>query len=286
MAKQKKQRKTRPIKSKKARVQKKQVKRTQDLRRQELVNAGLSPAIIARGDLTNKQLSKAAVKDWRTRGQKLDELNKRGYKNVTISDLRLSWPRLKEKYPEISIPADYKSRGTSGNKKKPNPKTKAPVNSSIKWTGQYYIYIGAAEVQEGFRRENLGSLSDQELIERINDRIADAMGNPSGSSDLFCIYQVYVGTKEYCEEIADFYYERGYNISGLSKAKKHIKYVKLVQERYNKLTISNEFSQRDFHEMVYNVTTQMKNEDVAPFINQCDDFCIMNGFPFMEGILK
>lgn len=262
MAKQKKQRKTRPIKSKKARVQKKQVKRTQDLRRQELIKSGLSPAIIARGDLTNKQLSKSAVKDWRTRGQKLDELNKRGYKNVTISDLRLSWPRLKAKYPEISIPAD------------------------IKWTGQYYMYIGAAEVQEGFRRENLGSLSDQELVERINERIADAMGNPSGSSDLFCIYQVYVGSKEDCEEIADFYYERGYNISGRSKAQKHVKYVKLVQERYNKLTISNKFSQREFHEMIYNVITQMKNEDVAPFINQCDDFCTMNGFPFMEGITK
>ena len=270
MAKQKKQRKTRPIKSKKARVKKKQVKRTQDLRRQELVKAGISPAIIERGDLTNKQLSKAAVKDWRTRGQKLDELNKRGYKNVTISDLRLSWPRLKEKYPEISIPADYKPRGTAGNKKKPG------FNPTVRLSGNAYLYIGAAEVVAGFAAVDFTDVDDSRLIDMILTRVQDAAAEPDGSDDLYCVFKVHVGSRSDCEAMADYYYQRGYNMSA--------DHIKTNPNRYSRICISNSFSQREFYEMIYTCISQMKNDDVPLFMSSMREFCDKNGFPFMKNL--
>lgn len=300
MAKKKKTpRKSRPVKSKKARVQKKYTKPAREqlaaagvsreqiktlpssvlkdprqvekvIRTQELLDLGLSPSIIARADLTSKELSKKSLTDWRTRGQKLDELNRLGIDEFTAGDLRLSWPDFVKKFPGAKPPPGYKIRGTSGNK------PAQEINSGIRWTGNEYLYIGAAEVQGGFHAEDLTGLSDKELAERINERIAEASTDPDGSSDLYCVFQVHQGSRSDCQTIAKFYYGRGYNITA--------DHMKTVKERYQRLTVSNSFSQREFHEMVYTCITQMKNEDVSPFISQMRAYCNRNGFPFMKNL--
>lgn len=302
MAKSKKKnpRKSRPVRSKKARVQKKQQTRASEdrlrkaglsstqikalptyvrtdpekvervARTQELLDYGIPASIITRADLTSKALTPKAMADWRTRGQKLDELTRLGITDIKAGDLRLSWPKLMEKYPGIEPPTGYKIRGTRGNKKAP------AFNPNIRLTGSNYLYIGAAEVQGGFHAEDLTGLSDDDLIDRINERISDATGNPDGSSDLFCVFQVHHGSRSDCEELAKFYYGRGYNMTA--------DHMKTIKDRYQRITVSNSFSQREFHEMVYTCISQMKNEDVKPFISQMRSYCNSNGFPFMKGI--
>lgn len=301
MAKRKKNtRPTRPIKSKKSRVKKKQITRAANdrlresglsreqikalpasvrtdpekvervARTQELLDFGIPVSIITRADLSSKDLTRKAMADWKTRGQKLDELNRLGITDFKASDLRLSWPKLMEKYPGIEPPAGYKIRGTSGNKKQP------AFNPNIRLTGSNYLYIGAAEVQGGFSAEDLTGLSDEELIDRINERIEDAKAYPEGSSALYCVFQAHFGSRSDCKAVADFYYQRGYQLSS--------EHMKTTQDRYNRITISNTFSQREFNEMVYTCITQMKNEDVGPFISKMKAYCNSNGFPFMKNI--
>lgn len=300
MAKKKNPRKSRPIRSKKARVQKKQITRASEdrlrkaglsstqiknlptyvrtdpekvekfARTKELIDFGISPSMISRADLASKDLTRKTMADWKTRGQKLDELTRLGITDFRAADLRLSWPKLMEKYPGIEPPTGYKIRGTSGNRKVP------AFNPNIRLTGNNYLYIGAAEVQGGFHAEDLTGLSDDDLIDRINERVSDATGNPDSSSDLFCVFQVHYGSRSDCEELAKFYYGRGYNMTA--------GHMKTIKDRYQRVTVSNSFSQREFHEMVYTCISQMKNEDVGPFISQMKGYCRSNGFPFMKGI--
>lgn len=298
-------RKSRPIRSKKARVQKKQVTRASEerlrkaglsstqikdlpayvrtdpekveriARTQELLDYGLSPSIISRADLASKDLKPGTLKDWRTRGQKLDELERLGITDFTAADLRLSWPKLMEKYPGVEPPAGYKIRGTSGNK---------AINSGLRWTGKTYLYIGAAEVHTGFVKQDLSGLSDLELIQRINTKVADKLANPSGSDELHCIYQVFIGSQADCERMASYYFSSGYNMNALRLSAPKGRYIKTVKERYQKITISNSYTQREFHEMIYTCLCQMLNEHVADFMDDMRDFCDRNGFPFMKNL--
>ena len=123
---------------------------------------------------------------------------------------------------------------------------------------------------------NLSKVDDGRLIDLINKRVEDAKADPSGSSDLYCVYQVYYGSKDDCMSIANFYYKRGYNLTA--------KRQKFNQDRYNKITISNRFSQREFHEMIYTCISQMKNEDVPFFMQEMARFCEENDFPFIKNL--
>ena len=215
---------------------------------------GISPKLLRKG-LTTKDLQALTTKqksDLKRRSQKAAEMDRLGIK-YKLSDLRLGWEKLREKYSkEITPPG--KSR----------------------MTGDTYLYIGAAEVQGGFSLMNLSKVDDGRLIDLINRRVEDAKADPSGSSDLYCVYQVYYGSKDDCMSIANFYYKRGYNLTA--------KRQKFNQDRYNKITISNSFSQREFHEMIYTCISQMKNEDVPFFMQEMARFCEENGFPFIKNL--
>lgn len=216
-------------------------------------------------DLTAKQKS-----ELRRRGEKMAELERLGIK-YSKSDLKLGWDKLIDKYgPQVTPPPGHKTRGTTGNKKKPE------FNPAIILTGDTYLYIGAAEVQGGFSAVDFTETSDSDLIDMINRLVRDAKADPSGSGDLYCVFQVYTGSRSDCEEIANFYYQRGYNISS--------DHIKTNPGRYSRITISNSFSQREFHEMVYTCISQMKNEDVPVFMNEMEHFCDKNGFPFMKNL--
>lgn len=216
---------------------------------------GISTSLIKKKGLTSKDLSDLTTKqksDLKRRSQKAAELDRLGIK-YKLSDLRLGWEKLREKYSkEITPPG------------------------KIRLTGDTYLYIGAAEVQGGFSLMNLSKVDDDRLVDLINKRVEDAKADPSGSSDLYCVYQVYYGSKDDCVSIANFYYKRGYNLTA--------KRQKFNQDRYNKITISNSFSQREFHEMIYTCISQMKNEDVPFFMQEMARFCEENDFPFIKNL--
>ena len=216
---------------------------------------GISTSLIKKKGLTSKELASLTIKqksDLRRRSQKAAEMDRLGIK-YKLSDLRLGWEKLREKYSkEITPPGKYRL------------------------TGDTYLYIGAAEVQGGFSLMNLSKVDDDRLIDLINRRVEDAKADPSGSSDLYGVYQVYYGSKDDCMAIANFYYQRGYNLTA--------KRQKLNQDRYNKITISNRFSQREFHEMIYTCISQMKNEDVPFFMQEMARFCDDNDFPFIKNL--
>ena len=223
---------------------------------------GISPKLLRKG-LTTKDLQALTTKqksDLKRRSQKAAEMDRLGIK-YKLSDLRLGWEKLREKYgDQVTPPVGYKPR----------------VSTRTRLTGPIYLYIGAAEVQGGFSLMNLSKVDDGRLIDLINKRIDDAKADPSGSDDLYCVYQVYYGTKDDCTAIANFYYKRGYNLTA--------KRQKLNQDRYNKITISNSFSQREFHEMIYTCISQMKNDVVPFFMQEMARFCEENNFPFIKNL--
>ena len=216
---------------------------------------GISPTLLKKRGLALKDLPNLTTKqksDLKRRSQKAAEMDRLGIK-YKLSDLRLGWEKLREKYSKEITP---------------------PGKNRL--TGDTYLYIGAAEVQGGFSLMNLSKVDDDRLIDLINKRVEDAKADPSGSLDLYCVYQVYYGSKDDCMSIANFYYKRGYNLTA--------KRQKFNQDRYNKITISNSFSQREFHEMIYTCISQMKNEDVPFFMQEMARFCEENDFPFIKNL--
>ena len=223
----------------------------------------ISTSLIKKKRLTSKDLASLTTKekgDLRRRSQKAAEMDRLGIKYKS-GDLSLGWEKLRQKYgDQVTPPAGYKPR----------------VSTKTRLTGPIYLYIGAAEVQGGFSLMNLSKVGDDRLIDLINRRVEDAKADPSGSSDLYCVYQVYYGSKDDCISIANFYYKRGYNLTA--------KRQKFNQDRYNKITISNSFSQREFYEMIYTCISQMKNEDVPFFMQEMARFCKENDFPFIKNL--
>ena len=224
---------------------------------------GISPTLLKKRGLALKDLPNLTTKqksDLKRRSQKAAELDRLGIK-YKAGDLSLGWEKLRQKYgDQVTPPVGYKPR----------------VSTRTRLSGPIYLYIGAAEVQGGFSLMNLSKVDDDRLIDLINKRVDDAKADPSGSSDLYCVYQVYYGSKDDCMSIANFYYKRGYNLTA--------KRQKFNQDRYNKITISNSFSQREFHEMIYTCISQMKNEDVPFFMQEMARFCEENDFPFIKNL--
>lgn len=216
---------------------------------------GITPTLLKKKGLTTKDLPNLTTRqksDLKRRSQKAAEMDRLGIK-YKLSDLRLGWGKLREKYSkEITPPG------------------------KTRLTGGTYLYIGAAEVQGGFSLIDLSDVDDDRLEDLIHKRIEDAKADPTSSADLFCVYQVYDGTKKDCLTVANFYYKRGYNLTAERQ--------KFNQERYNKITISNSFSQREFWEMLYTCIVQMKNEEVMPFVQHLARYCKKNGWPFIKNL--
>lgn len=201
-------------------------------------------------DEIRKLKNKAAAQ--RREAEKRTALEKAGYTNITTSDLRKSWEKLGFKYPGLVLPDDYV------------------------YTAEEHLYIGAAEIQRGFHREDLSGFTTAEVVEHINDRIREANDNPSGSGDMYCVFKYTDGSAEKCQYMANVFYQRGYNLNP--------DHMKLSSSRYMKLTVSNKWSRREFLELTYNVITQMENREVNHFISDMRDYCDRNGLPFMDDI--
>lgn len=132
-----------------------------------------------------------------------------------------------------------------------------------------YLYIGFAEKVGGFSKYDLSDLSDEELLDKLNERIVDARMNPDDShgNKFRGVFQfASVDSKEKAQRRAEYWYQHGYNLNF-----KHGK-MKLDSSRYEKLTISNKYSYREFLEMAYTCADQMLNHQVDEFVDTLKKF--------------
>lgn len=159
---------------------------------------------------------------------------------------------------------------------------KNPINPNIRAKGNNYLYIGFAEKVGGFSKYNLSQYSDDELLEMINDRIRDARINPDDShgNKFKGVFQFgSFDSKEKAQRRANYWYKHGYDLNYQHGN------LKLDNSRYDKVTISNSFSYREFLEMTYTCADQMLNWQVEQFIDTLKEFDHDNGFNFTRNFI-
>lgn len=149
----------------------------------------------------------------------------------------------------------------------------------------HWLYIGFAEKLSGFKMFRLSQYSDDELVELINNRLNYSSDNIDSTDDddedagsftgifKFGVYK----SKAEALHIAREYYKRGYNLNF-----KH-KDLKLDDDSYQKITIGNVYTRREFLEMTYTCIKQMLNWQVVDFIKTLHKFDNENGTNLTEG---
>lgn len=153
-------------------------------------------------------------------------------------------------------------------------KNRPPINENIPLVGKNYLYVGVCEIKDGFHVPNTDALTTEQLKDFVQDVLKEARRTPDGSASFSAAFQYGRGSKSNMEYRAKVMYERGYNMNA--------EHLKLSPERYQKITVSNKWSEHDFFGMFYTCITQMKNADVLDFNDYLKDYCISNGFPFMD----
>ena len=153
-------------------------------------------------------------------------------------------------------------------------KTAPTINENIPLKGKNYLYVGVCEIKDGFHVPNTASMTAQELKDFTRDILRAAKNNPDGSASFASAFAYSKGTKARMERRAERFYNRGYDMNP--------EHMKLTPERYQKITVSNTWSEHDFFAMFYTCASQMKNADVLDFNDYLKDYCISNGFPFMD----
>lgn len=157
-------------------------------------------------------------------------------------------------------------------------KSREDKSSPIKFSSDTWLYIGFADVTNGFMVEDLTNVTDNELKELINYLRAYAKDNPDDSSGFKGAFVAKFGSESEMRAMASYYYSKGYDLRP--------EVLKLSEYSFSKITLSNTFTQRDFWEMIYQCISQMKNEDVTGFFTILNRYCERAGFPFMKNLNK
>lgn len=231
-------------------------------RRARLLNEGIPLSIITRNRLDYKAVdfdNKKQLAEWRRKGQKLNAIRATGYRGkVTDAQLKKSWSNLQAEFAGIDIPE----------------KMKSSRNTDIPLVGRSYLYVGVAEVKDGFLVPDLDMLSIDQIKTFCKEAVNDAKMLPDDSGTFSAAFQFATGTKSDMEYRAKVMYKRGYNMNPA--------HLKMDAGQYQKLTVSNKWSEREFFKMFYSCVTQMKNSDVVLFNNHLKRYCNSNNFPFMD----
>ena len=235
-------------------------KQTRAATREKLRAIGLPDKFISENRLNDRQFKSFTSQELLIL-RKQAELERAGYQ-FKKSDLRLGWLKLREKFPDISIPE----------KAWKNP----PKLVEGSFRANEFLYIGAAQVRGGFHVEDFSSLTASELKDHINDRIKEAKEASDDSASMYCVFVYYAGSYGEVMHAAEVFYDRGYKFDA--------NHVKLDQNQYQKLVINDTWTEHRFLSMTYNVINQMKNEDIFPFIKFLKRYCRYNSLPFMRGI--
>lgn len=114
--------------------------------------------------------------------------------------------------------------------------------------------------------------SFEKIKKAIHKRVAQSNANPDGSDHMSCIFQLFAGSEDYCDYMLDEFSQRGYKLS--------IK--KLTDRRYYRLVNRNDWTMREYAEMMLCVLQQCHNKDVPHLIDEFRDFVEENDLPFNE----
>ena len=120
--------------------------------------------------------------------------------------------------------------------------------------------------------EQLKKYSYSTLLKKIKSRRKEAAENPDGSNGLRGAFEIMSGNKEDCTEMLQDFSERGYNL----------KIGKLTREQYMPLVNRNDWTRREFAEMVLCVTAQCPNADVEKHMQAFENFVEENNLPFTD----
>lgn len=240
-------------------------------RREQLLKNNIPLSIITRERLDYKAIdfdNKKQLSRWRRQGENLDALKAAGYKlkDVPKSHLNYGWGKLQENYPKIDVPYQQQKRIR---------KTEVRDINKV-YTANEYLYIGFADVVDGWHSQNLSVLPINDLKTLIMDRVREARMNEDDSSSFRGVFHIAMGSKESMEHRAQVYYKRGYDMTPA--------HMKLVESQFSKVTVSNKWSEWDFLSMTYTCITQMKNDDVGHFVTQLKRYCKRNKLPFMDDL--
>lgn len=249
---------------------------TRERLKQERINSwrefGVPDFIIQRDKLYLKQndtLTQKQRNEIKRKAIKEEQLKQAGY-SYTKSDLNLGWGKLSEKFPKITPPDDYKPRGTSGNKK-------INENVNITFTTKDYLYVGFADTMgESFGYQYFQHMNREELRDIIDQRLFEAKNLPDDSSSYGGSFIILHGSRDEMEMMAREYYRRGYSMNP--------KHLKMTQERYNKVTISNRWTEIDFLEMTATIIHQTRNDAVGQIWRELRRYCNENNLPFLKGL--
>lgn len=212
------------------------------------------PAKVSKSDLADLKRESRKVRTERTKKQRAKEreqfLISEGYKK---KDIKKSWL--------TSDKLMYRGLGRTN----PNEIFHAQSYLALAFTNIH----GASVI---LNTSEYKTMTFTEIKERIAKRIMKAIEDPDGSDSMTCVFQMFQGTQEECEEMLDGFSQRGYNLN--------IK--KLTDKRYHRLVNRNDWTMREFAEMVLCVLEQCHNKDVPMLLDQFRFFIDENNLPFDE----
>ena len=223
---------------------------------------GFSERFINKYRLQDKKIDSYSSGDILTLS-KMFRLESAGYMDFTKSDLRLGWVKLKQKFPDISIPDKYE-------------KQYQKILDNEVHTCDLFLYIGVAVLDAPFIIQDYSKESSDELGTLIMERVMEAREDQNAYPHQFCVFVYDMGNRETMQMKANAFYKRGYNMSALTP--------KTDVKSFSKLTVSNRWKQHVFLSMVLNVINQMKNSDVKNFMTFIIAYCRRNGLPFIDKI--
>lgn len=115
-------------------------------------------------------------------------------------------------------------------------------------------------------------MSYEEIKEKLNDRINGAVTDVDDSDSFRCAFQMFTGSESECEAQQSQWDSRGYNL----------KVGKLTDRRYYRMVNRNDWTMREFAEMMLCVLDQAHNKDVENLYNQFKFFAHEANLPFDE----
>ncbi len=240
-------------------------------RREELLKNNIPLSIITRERLDYKAINfddKKQLSKWRRQGENLDALKAAGYKlkDIPKSHYNYGWEKLQKTYPKIDVPYTAQKR----------IRKKQEKDIHFVYEAKEYLYIGFADIVDGWHHQNLSVLPIEDLKALIMDRVREAAINEDDSSSFRGVFNIAMGSKETMEHHARVFYKRGYDMNPA--------HLKMVENQFSKVTVSNKWSEWDFLEMAYTCITQMRNNDVSGFMQNLKRYCKRNNLPFMDDL--
>lgn len=143
------------------------------------------------------------------------------------------------------------------------------------FTAKQYLCVVYAEVnghtiQYGTNSYNYYSL--QRIIDLIHEKIEESEIDIDGSDDMCGIFQIYSGSKKACQQFAYSMSQRGYNV----------KIGKFTRNPYECLCIRNDWTLREFSEMILLVLSNCLNADRKNLLYDFLLYVEKNKLPFKD----